>query len=90
MNKKIEGIGSYINPKWCLVDVDGFFTYLDNKFKIADDVKEYKVYNKYSEREDYTNESYMDKILSLTTDDGETSFYNQNYKQIPTNKIVKI
>lgn len=89
MNKRIEGIGNYTNPKWCLVDVDGFFTYLDSNFRIEDDVKEYKVYNKYSEREDYTNEAYMDKILALTTDDGEISFYNQNYKQIPTNKIVK-
>lgn len=68
--------------EWCVVDADNIFSFRNDSYIIGEKELEYKVYNKYDEMKDYTNETYMDKVLVIVTHDNNLKFYNQNYDEI--------
>lgn len=81
-------LDSSVESEWCVVDADNLFKFKNNLYSIGEVESEYKVYNKYDEVEDYTNETYMDKVLVIVTRNKELKFYNQNYDEMFDIKIV--
>lgn len=75
--------------KWCNVDINNEFTFMENKYRIDSKVEEYKVYKKAGEIKDYTNEAYMVDILAIDQD-GVLYFYDQECKEIDSKLIHKI
>ena len=67
---------------WCYVNVDNEFSFMNEIMVIDESVEDYKVDNKYSEVEDYTNRAYMEEILVVMDVDNHLRFYNQNYDEI--------
>lgn len=67
--------------EWCIVDTENIFEFDGKKFKIGN-VKEYKVYNKSGEVDDYTNETLMDKVLSVLNNDDKIVFYDMTCTEI--------
>lgn len=63
--------------KWCYVNTDNEFTFQGETYVISGEVEEYKVHNKASESEDFTNEAYMEEILVVVDQDNRMQFYNQ-------------
>lgn len=68
--------------QWCYVNTENEFDFLGQTFVISQDVKEYRVHNKASEIEDYTNEAYMEEVLVVLDEGNSLKFYNQNYDEI--------
>ena len=75
--------------QWCYVNTENEFVFMDNVFIIDKKVKEYKVYHKSFEYENYTNEAEMEEILVVIDNDNNLKFYNQNYDLIDS-KLVKV
>jgi len=78
------------STKWCYVNTNNEFEYDGDLFYIYETVKEYKVYNKAGEVEDFTNEAYMDKVLVVVGLNDILSFYNQSYDLIDTYNVLKM
>lgn len=74
--------------EWHYVDADNEFDSLGLTFTISDDVKEYRVHNKYGQVEEYTNESLMDEILVVINSNYIIKFYNQDYELINKDLIT--
>ncbi len=88
--KKITAITKEANAlKWCYVNADNEFKFVDQTFIIDKSVEEYKVHKKYDMVEEYTNEAYMEEILVVITNDNQLKFYNQNYDHIESS-LVKV
>lgn len=75
--------------QWCYVDTENEFNFMDKVFIISQKVKEYKVYNKAGEVEDYTNEAYMEEILVVIDNEDKLLFFNQNYDLVES-KLIKV
>lgn len=76
-----------VNSGWYHLDADNVFTVNNKKYKVSDEVEEYKVHNKYNETFDYTNEAYMDEILVTIDIYGIKKFYNQNCDEINSDMV---
>ncbi|GIN66355.1 hypothetical protein J41TS2_17760 [Bacillus sonorensis] len=74
--------------KWCYVNTDNEFKFMDQIFIISNKVEEYKVHNKAGTIEDYTNEAYMEEILVTIDNDDRLKFFNQNYDLIERKFII--
>lgn len=75
--------------KWCYVDTENEFNFMNQTYVISQSVEEYKVYNKAGTVDDYTNEAYMEEILVIVNLDNEMLFYNQNYGLIEK-RLVRV
>lgn len=75
--------------KWCYVNTDNEFKFMNKLFVIDESVEDYKVHNKAGTVIDYTNEAYMEEILVVIDLDNHIKFYNQNYEHI-NNKLIKV
>lgn len=78
--------------EWCIVDTDNYFVLMGEKFEISQDIKEYRVNNKAEKDEngnynEYTNDASMDKIAVSRDSQNELTFYDQDLKVIPTQKV---
>ena len=78
--------------EWCIVDTDNYFVLMGEKFEISQDIKEYRVNNKAEKDEngnynEYTNDASMDKIAISRDSQNELTFYDQDLKVIPTQKV---
>lgn len=82
LQKSTAIINTAIVSKWCYVNTDNEFTFMNETFVIADSVEEYKVHNKAGTVEDYTNEAYMEEILIVIDGENKLSYFNQNYDLI--------
>lgn len=81
---KREGLINHKKPydsEWCVVDTDNQFIYKGNKYKISEDVKQYKVSR--------DNKSQMDKLLVCEQDDNLFHF-DQNSNQIENDKVINV
>lgn len=72
--------------KWCYVNTENEFNFINQKFVIDQSVEQYKVHNKSGTVEDFTNEAYMEQILVVVNTDG-IAYYDQNYDLVENNKI---
>lgn len=80
-----------INSKhsaWQRVNIHNEFQFMQDTYKIDESVKEYKVFNKAGEIEDYTNEAYMETILIVVDEEDTITYYNENYDLVES-KFVK-
>lgn len=73
--------------KWCYVNTENEFRFIDHTYVIDTGVEEYKVFNKAGTTYDYTNEAYMEQVLAVIDQDGAIKFYNQNYEYIEPEKV---
>lgn len=74
--------------QWCYVNTENEFVFMGKTFVIDESVEEYKVHNKAGEVENFTNEAYMEEILTVLKKDGTIRFYNQNYDYIDNSKVT--
>jgi len=88
LKKSISILSNSKASQWCYVNTDNEFIFMDNVFVIDDSVKEYKVYNKFGEVDDFTNEAYMEEILVILSNDDSLKFYNQNFDAIDGEKVT--
>lgn len=94
---KIDGRKSIIDTtkpyiaEWCIVDIDNKFIFKGVHYKIDDQVEQYKVWNtskiENNELNDFTNESLMDKILCIYSED-KYYFFDENIDRIKNNSIT--
>lgn len=68
--------------KWCYVNTENEFVFMNHKFVIPATVEAYEVKNKAYEVEDYTNEASMEQILVTTHKDGGVFFYDEDYNLV--------
>jgi hypothetical protein len=86
-NKNIIGHDGYINNRqtykwdWCYVNTDNIFTFNNHKYKISDEVKQYKVYE--------DNQCEMDIIL-VFEQNGNQFFFDMNINNIKNKFIMTI
>lgn len=84
----IDKENPYIS-EWCVVDTENVFEFEGNKYKISEDVKQYKVRAKKPKYDDYKLDYQMDQILVYEQDDN-LFFFDQNINQIENNKVIKV
>lgn len=75
--------------KWCYVNTENEFIFMNQVFIIDERVPEYKVHNKAGTIEDYTNEAYMEEVLVVLNCNNELTYYNQNYDLLEAKYIKK-
>jgi len=73
---------------WQRVNIHNEFKFMQDTYEIDESVKEYKVFNKAGEIEDYTNEAYMETILIVVDTEDTITFYDENYDLVES-KFVK-
>lgn len=77
------------SSKWCYVNTENEFTFMGQTFVIPESNENYRVVNKASETEDYTNEAYMEEILAVVDNNHSIWFYDQNFDFVE-NVVVRI
>lgn len=77
------------SSKWCCVNTENEFIFMGQTFVIPENNENYKVINKASEIEDYTNEAYMEEILVVVDNNHSIWFYDQNFDFVE-NVVVRI
>ena len=82
LDKEKHVLNISIAKKWCVVDINNKFKFMNTVFVIDEYVEEYKVYKKSSEVDEYENEAYMDSVLAVINKNYELVFYNQNFEEI--------
>lgn len=88
LQKSTRIIESAKATKWCYVNTQNEFAFHGQTFVISDAVDEYKVHNKATETENFTNEAYMEEILVVVDDSGSLRFYNQNYDLVESGLVT--
>ncbi|MGL6081373.1 MAG: hypothetical protein ACRC4N_02555 [Gammaproteobacteria bacterium] len=82
-NSLFEEIGEeMLDNQWCHVDADNDFTYQGIQYRIPDDNKNYKVYEKYDEVHDYKNRTEMTSILVIQLKSGFLRFIDERYDEV--------
>jgi TRAP-type uncharacterized transport system substrate-binding protein len=89
LEKSTRIFESAIISKWCYVNIDNEFLFMDKTFVISEKVEDYKVHNKAGTLEDYTNEAYMETVLAVIDKENKLSFYSQNYERLE-DKLIKV
>ena len=89
LEKSTAIISESKSTKWCYVNTENEFTFMNETFLIDNSVEEYKLHNKAGSVDNYTNEAYMEEILIAKSEDNGLRFYNQNYDEID-NRLVRI
>lgn len=83
LHKSNEVMNGKKETQWCSVDTENEFVFGGKTFVINQSVKEYKVYNKAGEVEDYTNEAVMERILVTVAEvDNSLQFFNENLVEV--------
>lgn len=86
MNLKKDGVDFKITQT-SVVNTDNEFYFGNIKFVIPDNNREYEVFRKSGEEENYENESKMDRVNVVLDKDG-LKFYNQILEEI--NGVVAV
>lgn len=87
LQKSTEVLENATATQWCYVNTDNEFTFMNQLFVISESVKEYKVFNKAGEVEDFTNESLMENVLTLVDKENRLRFFNQNFDSIDSSLV---
>lgn len=89
LQKSTAILDTAIEAKWCYVDADNKFKYEENTYAISEDVKEYKVIDKYNEVDNYMNKAEMELIFVVKDKDHNLTYYNQHLELINNKKVNK-
>ena len=82
-NSLFEEVGDNLHQAlWITVDADNEFTYEGITYFIAESNKQYKVFDKYDEVEDYKNRTEMTKILVMHLKNGFVLFFDERYEAV--------
>lgn len=82
-----------IIDKFIPVDTENVFMVLGKRFKIDENLKEYKVtnpavYNQEGQLNNFSNESFMEMVHVVLSENDIMRFYNQNEKEINPSQIT--